>query len=98
MYPRSTRKERQQAREAERRAASQNIDDPAYNNGQALEYCRYVGETLIQHQDQPWTWGLEAGADHSSLEMCDIHTMKAIHKSGMLPRTEGGFNPSHPAI
>ncbi len=97
MYPRSTRKERQQAREAEWRAASQNIDDPAYNHGQALEYRRYVGQTLIQRRDQPWTWGLEAGADHHSLEMCDIDTMKAIHESGILPRTEGGFNPITPS-
>ncbi len=37
LYPRSTRKERQQTREAERRAASQDTDDPAYNHGQALE-------------------------------------------------------------
>ncbi len=93
LYPHSTRKERQQAREAERRATSQNIDDPAYNYGQALEYRRYAGETLIQRHDQPWTWGLEAGADHHSLEMCDINPMKAIHESGILARTEGGFNP-----
>ncbi len=93
LYPRSTHKERQQARETERRAASQDIDDPAYNHGQALEYQRYVGETLIQRRDQPWPWGAEAGADYYSLERCDIATMEAVHESGMLPRTEGGFNP-----
>ncbi len=27
------------------------------------------------------------------MERCDIDTIKAIHESGMLPRTEGGFNP-----
>ncbi len=97
LYPHSTRKERQQARETECRAASQDIDDPAYNHGQALEYRRYAGETLIQHQDQPWTWDLEVGADYHSLERCDTNTMQAIHDSGMLPRTEGGFNPITPS-
>ncbi len=98
LYPRSTRRERQQAREAERRAAAcQDVDDPAYNHGQALEHHRYAGETLIRCHGQPWTWGLEAGADHHSLEMCDINTMMAIHESGLLPRTEGGFNPITPS-
>ncbi len=54
LYPRSTRKERQQTRETERRALSQDIDNPAYNHGQALEYQRYEGETLVQRRDQPW--------------------------------------------
>ncbi len=93
LYPRSTRKERQQAREVEQRAACQNIDELASNHEQALEYRRYARETLIQHRDQLWMWGLEAGADHHSLEMCDINTMKAIHDSGILPLREGGFNP-----
>ncbi len=93
LYPHSTRRERQQAREAESRAAAnQDVNDPAYNHGQALEHHRYVGETLIRRHDQPWTCALEAVADHHSLEMCDISTMKAIHESGLLPRTEGGFN------
>ncbi len=97
LYPRSIRKGRQQAREAERRAASQDIDDPAYNHSQALEYHQYAGETLIQRRDQPWTWDLEVGADHHSLERCDINTMQAIRDSGILPRTEGGFNPITPS-
>ncbi len=98
LYPRSTRRERQQAREAERRAAAcQDVNDPAYDHGQALEYPRYVGETLIWRHNQPWTWALEAGADRNSLEMCDRSTMKAIHESGLLPRTEGGFNPIMPS-
>ncbi len=68
LYPRSTRRERQQAREAERRvAACQDVDEPAYDPGQALEHHRYMGETLIRRRDQPWTWALAAGADHSSL-------------------------------
>ncbi len=29
--------------------------------------------------------------------MCDIDTMKPIHESGILPRTEGGFNPIVPS-
>ena len=97
LYPRSTHKERQQAREAECRAASQDIDDPAYNHGQALEYRRYAGETSIQRHDQPWAWEVEAGANCYSLERCEIDTMTAIHESGMLPRTEGGFNPATPS-
>ncbi len=57
LYPRSTRKERQQAWETERQATSQDINDPAYNHGQALECQRYEGETLDQRRDQPWPWG-----------------------------------------
>ncbi len=97
LYPRSTRKERQQTRETERRAASQNIDDPDYNHGQALEYQRYARETLIQRQDQPWPWGAEVEEDYYSLERRDIATMEAIHDSEMLPQTEGGFNPITPS-
>ncbi len=89
LYP---HKERQQTRETEHRAASQDIDDPAYNHGQALEYQRYAGETLIQRRDQPWPWGAEAEEDYYSLERCDIATMEAIYERGMLPQTEGGFN------
>ncbi len=59
LYPRGTRKERQQARETERQATSQDISDPAYNHGQALENQRYEGETLVQRRDQPWPWGGE---------------------------------------
>ncbi len=43
----------QQTRETERQALSQDIDKPAYNHGQALEYQRYEGETLVQRRDQP---------------------------------------------
>ncbi len=44
LYPRSTRKERQQAREAERRAADdQDVNEPTYDHGRALEYRRYAG-------------------------------------------------------
>ncbi len=79
LYPRSTQKERQQARDAEQRATTcRDAQDPAYNPGHTLEHPKYVGETLIQRMDQPWTWGLEAGADHYSLEMCNITTMTAI--------------------
>ncbi len=42
-------------------------------------------------------WASEAEADHHSLEMCDISTMKAIHASGLLPWTKGGFNPITPS-
>ncbi len=66
LYPRSTRKERLQTRETERRGASQDIDDTVYNHGQALEYRRYVGETLVVHRDQPWDWGMEAETDYFS--------------------------------
>ncbi len=97
LYPRSTCKERQQTREAERRALSQDIDHPAYNHGQALEYQRYEGETLIQRRDQPWPWEAEAEEDYYSLGRCDVATMEAIHESGMLPRMEGGFNPVTPS-
>ncbi len=97
LYPRSTRKERQQTRETECRAASQDIDDLAYNHGQALEYQRYEGETLIRRRDQPWPWGAEVEKDCYSLERCNVVTMEAIHESGMLPRTEGGFNPVTPS-
>ncbi len=94
LYPHSTRRERQRAWEAKRRAAdNQDVNDPTYDHGQALEHRRYVGETLIQCHDQLWTWGLEAGAEHYSLEMCDINTMMAIYESRLLPRTEWGFNP-----
>ncbi len=85
LYPRSTRKERQQMREMERRALSQNIDHPTYNHGQALEYQRYNGETLVQRRDQPWAWGAEVDEDYYSLEGCDVATMEAIQESGMLP-------------
>ena len=37
------------------------------------------------------------GEDCYSLERCDVATMEAIHESGMLPRTEGGFNPVTPS-
>ncbi len=41
LYPGSTRKERQQTREAEQRVADNpDVDDPTYNHGQALEYRR----------------------------------------------------------
>ncbi len=98
LYPRSTRNERQQARKAERGAADNpDLDDPTYNHGQALEYKRYAGETLLQSRDQLWLWGAEVEVDYYSLERCDNATMEDIHKSGMLPRTEGGFNPvTHP--
>ena len=96
LYPRSTRKERQQTREMECRVLSQDIDHPTYNHGQTLEYQRYEGETLIQSRDQPWPWGTESEEDYYSLERCDIATMEAIHESGMLPRTEGAFNPVTP--
>ncbi len=56
LYPRSTRKERQQTRETEHRAASKDTDDHTYNPGQAMEYHRYAGEALITRQDQPWAW------------------------------------------
>ncbi len=40
LYPCSTRKERQQAQEAERRAADdQDVNDLTYDHGRALEYC-----------------------------------------------------------
>ena len=94
LYPRSTRKERQQARETERRAASQDIDDPTYNHGQALEYQRHAGETLIQRRDQPWPWGMETGVDYYSLERCDIATMEAVHES---PGQREGSTQSRPA-
>ncbi len=98
LYPRSPRKERQQAWEAERRAADdQDVNDPTYYHGRALEYRQYTGETLIQRRDQPWTWDLEVGADHHSLERYDINAMQAIPDSGILPRTEGGFNPFTPS-
>ncbi len=97
LYPRSTRKERQQVRETEHRAASKDTDDPTYNPGQAMEYHRYVGEALITRRDQPWAWDLEVEADYYSLERCDAATMEAILDSGMLPWTEGGFNPVTPS-
>ncbi len=97
LYPRGTRRERQQMRETERRALSQDIDNPAYNHGQALEYQRYEGETLVQHRDQPWRWGAETEDDHYSLERSDVAVIEAIHESGMLPRTEGSFNPVTPS-
>ena len=97
LYPRSTRKERQQTRETKCRSASKDIDDPVYNHGQALEYRRYVGETLIVRRDQLLDWGMEAETDCFSLERCDRTTMEAIHESKMLPRTEGGFNPITPS-
>ncbi len=97
LYLRSTRKERQQAREIEHRAASKDTDDPTYNPGQALECHWYAGETLTTRQDQPWAWDLEVEADYHSLERCDDATMGAILDSGMLPRTEGGFNPVTPS-
>ncbi len=97
LYPHSTRKERQQMREKERQALSQNIDHPAYNHGQALEYQRYNGETLVQRWDQPWPWRAETDDDPFSLERCDDAVMKAIQESGLLPRMEGGFNPITPS-
>ena len=50
LYPHSTRRERQQTQETERRALSRDIDDPSYNPGQAMEYQKYDGETLIQRR------------------------------------------------
>ncbi len=97
LYPRGTRKERQQIKETERRALSRDIDNPSYNHGQALEYQRYDGETLVQRQDQPWPWEAEAGDDYFALEKCDAAVMEAIRGSGLLPRTEGGFNPVTPS-
>ncbi len=98
LYSRSTRKERQQARDAEQRAsARQEPQDPAYKPVYAMECPRYVGETLIQRQDQPWLWSLEAGADHDSLEMCDQMTMAAIQQSGLIPRRRRALIPSRPA-
>ncbi len=97
LYPRSTRRERQQTRETERRALSRDIDGPSYNHGQALECQRYDGETLIQRRDQPWPWGAEIEDDHFSLEKCDAAVMKAIQENGLLPRMEGGFNPITPS-
>ncbi len=97
LYPCSTRKERQQAREIERRTASKDTDYPTYNPGQPLECHRYAEETLITRQDQPWAWDLEVVADYYSLERCGDATMEAILDSGMLPRTEGGFNPVTPS-
>ncbi len=97
LYPRSTCKERQQTRVTERQALSQDIDNPAYNNGQALEYQRYEGETLVQCQDQPWPWGADTEDDYYSLERHDVAVMEAIHESGMLTRAEGGFNPVTPS-
>ena len=81
LYPHSTQRERQQTRETERQALSRDIDDPSYNHGQALEYQRYDGETLIQRRDQPWPWGAETDDDPLSLERCDIAVMKAIQES-----------------
>ncbi len=98
LYPCSTRKERQQAQEAEHRAITcQDPQNPAYHPRNALEHSKYAGETLIRRKDQPWTWDLEAGADHHSMEMCDIMTMTAIRESGLLPHEEGGFNPIMPS-
>ncbi len=81
----------------ELQAFSQDIANPAYNHGQALEYRRYEGETLVQCQDQPWPWGAETEDDYYSLERRDVAVMDAIHKSRMLPRTGGGFNPITPS-
>ncbi len=61
-----------------------------------MECPRYAVETLIQRQDQPWLWSLEAGANHDSLEVCDRMTMAAIQKSRLLPWEEKGFNPVTP--
>ncbi len=97
LYPRGTRKERQQTRETERRALSRGIDNPSYNHGQALECQRYDGETLIQRRDKPWPWEAEAGDDYFSLEKCDAAVMESIRENGLLPRTEGGFNPITPS-
>ena len=97
LYRRGTRKERQQIKETERRALSQDIDNPSYNHGQALEYQRYDGETLIRRRDQPWPWGAETGDDYFSLEKCDATVMEAIRENGLLPRKEGGFNPITPS-
>ncbi len=53
LYPCSTCRERQQSREAERRAATcQDVDDPAYNHWQALEHHKYAGKTLIWRRRQ----------------------------------------------
>ncbi len=56
-----------------------------------------MGEALITRRDQPWAWDLEVEANYYSLERCDDATMRAILDSGMLPRTEGGFNPVTPS-
>ncbi len=48
LYPRSTWKERQQARETEHRTLDRGMDDPSYNPGQAMECQKYDGETLVQ--------------------------------------------------
>ncbi len=97
LYPCSTHRERQQTRETECRALSRDIDDPLYNPGQAMEYQKYDGETLIQCRDQPWSWGAEVGDDHFFLEKCDTAVMNAIQENGLLPRVEGGFNPVTPS-
>ncbi len=88
LYPRSTHKERQQTWETERQALSQDIDNPTYNHGQALEYQRYEGETLVQRRDQPWPWAAETEDDYYSLERRDIAVMGAIHESGMMPHVQ----------
>ncbi len=92
LYPRSTRRERQQTRETERRTLGRGMDDPSYNPRQAMEYQRYNGETLVQRRDQPWPWKVEAAEDHFSLGRCDDTVMEAIRENGLLPRTEGVCN------